>query len=271
MDMVAMKARAKRMRKNIIRMLHAAGSGHPGGSLSIVEMLLVLFYEEIGRTPENALAPDRHRLVLSKGHAVPALYAVFAELGLLKEEDLMTLRRLGSPLQGHPDVVKMPWVEASTGSLGQGLSIAQGMALAAKLDGKPSRVFCILGDGEIQEGQVWEALMSAPKFRLDNLVVLLDANNGQIDGCVSEVMPIEPVVDKLKAFRWEVFEVDGHDMPALAETLRRCREANGVPKFVVCRTVKGKCVSFMEGQIKWHGTAPNAEETEKALAEIDAR
>jgi transketolase len=270
MDLNGLKMTAKKVRKNIITMLHAAGSGHPGGSLSVVEILLVLFTEQIKRTPQNALAPDRHRLILSKGHAVPALYAVFAELGLLKEEDLISLRRAGSPLQGHPDVVRMPQVEASTGSLGQGLSIAQGMALAAKLDKNGSRIFCVLGDGESQEGQIWEALMSAPKFKLDNLVVLLDANKGQIDGLVEEVMPIEPVADKLKAFHWEVHEVDGHDLAALSAVMKKCEERNGKPKFVICRTIKGKGVSFMEGLIKWHGTPPNTDETQKALAEISA-
>jgi len=269
MDIKVLKEKAKRVRKKILRMLCEAKSGHPGGSLSIVEMLLILFTEEIKRTPQNASSKDRDRLVLSKGHAVPALYAVFSEIGILKEEELSTLRKLGSRLQGHPDRVRFPEVEASTGSLGQGLSIAQGMALAYKLNSNNSRVFCIIGDGESQEGQIWEAILSAPKFKLDNLVVLLDFNNGQIDGKVEEVMPIEPIKAKLEAFNWEVFEVNGHDFEALAETLKKCRTLNGKPKYIICRTIKGKCVSFMEDQIKWHGTAPSPEETEKAIAEIE--
>jgi len=269
MDIAKLKSSAKRMRKNIILMLNEAKSGHPGGSLSIVELLAYLFLEKMKRTKANALSPDRDRLVLSKGHAVPALYAAFAEVGILPEKDLMTLRKAGSKLQGHPDRVRMPEVEASTGSLGQGLSIAQGMALAAKTDKKPWKVYCITGDGKTQEGQIWEALLSAPKFKLDNLVVILDYNKGQIDGPVCEVMPLEPVKAKLEAFNWEVFEIDGHDYGQIDAVMKKCDNANGKPKYIIANTVKGKCVSFMEGQIKWHGTAPSKEETEKALAEIE--
>jgi len=268
MDIARLKATAKRMRENILTMLCEAKSGHPGGSLSCVEILAYLFIERMKRTKANSLSPDRDRFVLSKGHAAPALYAVFNEVGMLSEKELMTIRKLGSPLQGHPDVVKMPEVEASTGSLGQGLSIAQGMALAARLDSSRRKVYCITGDGETQEGQIWEALLSASKFKLDNLIVFLDYNKSQIDGPVSEVMPLEPIKAKLEAFNWDVFEIDGHDFSQIADALAKCDNANGKPKYIIAHTVKGKAVSFMEGQTRWHGVAPNKEELAKALAEI---
>jgi transketolase len=260
---------ARNMRKNILTMLCEAKSGHPGGSLSIVEIVAYLFLEKIKRTKENGLLPDRDRVVLSKGHAVPALYAVFAEIGILKQEDLKTLRKAGSILQGHPDCVRFPYVEASTGSLGQGLSVAQGMAMAAKLNKRDSMVYCITGDGETQEGQIWEALMSAPKFKLDNLVVFLDYNKGQIDGTIDQVMPLEPVKEKIRAFNWDVFEIDGHNFGQIEDVLAKCGEKNGRPKYVIANTIKGKSVSFMEGQTKWHGVAPTCEELEKALVEVD--
>ena len=269
MDIQKLKQSAKNMRKNIITMLTTAKSGHPGGSLSIVEILAYLFIEQIKRTKANALDPNRDRVVLSKGHGVPALYAVFVEIGLLQKDELATLRKVDSKLQGHPDRVIMPEVEASTGSLGQGLSIAQGMAIAAKTDKKNCKVYCVMGDGETQEGQVWEALMSAPKFKLDNLIVFVDYNKGQIDGHIDEVMPLEPLKAKVEAFNWEVFEINGHDFNDLDEVLKKCNNKNGKPKYVIANTIKGKCVSFMEGLIKWHGTAPTPEEMEKALVEIE--
>jgi transketolase len=269
MDLQKLKQTAKSMRKNIISMLTEAKSGHPGGSLSIVEILAYLFLEKTKRTKENALDPNRDRIILSKGHAVPALYCAFAEVGILQKEQLKTLRKLGSILQGHPDRVMLPEVEASTGSLGQGLSIAQGMALAAKTDKRNSKVYCIMGDGETQEGQIWEAIMSAPKFKLDNLVAIIDYNHGQIDGKVEEVMPLEPLKAKLEAFNWEVFEINGHDFNEIDAVMKKCDNANGKPKYIIAHTIKGKCVSFMEGNIKWHGTAPSCEEMEKALADIE--
>ncbi len=260
---------ANELRIDIIRMLHAAGSGHPGGSLSAIDILTVIMTRYVRRTKENVSDPLRDRFVLSKGHGVPALYAILARLGIISSESLMTLRKVGSPLQGHPHNGVLPAVEASTGSLGQGLSIAIGMALAAKLDKTPQRVYCMIGDGEFQEGQIWEAIMSAPKFELDNLIVVLDYNKGQIDGPTNDVMNIEPVSNKLLAFNWEVQMIDGHDMQQIDIAISQAQKRNGKPHFIIADTVKGKGVSFMEGVIDWHGKAPNAEETERALAELN--
>jgi transketolase len=266
---------ARDFRVDIIEMLEEAKSGHPGGSLSAIDVLTVLWFREMrGVESAEKLREDRDRFVLSKGHGVPALYAILAKKGFIRREELMTLRKTGSRLQGHPDRVRLPIVEASTGSLGQGLSVAQGLAMGLKLSGKKSRVYCLLGDGEIQEGQVWEAALSAPKFGLSNLCAIVDANNGQIDGPVSEVMPLEPLVDKWKAFGWNVVEVDGHNLEAIAKAFEASRhsEENGskAPTFIVARTVKGKGVSFMENQISWHGVAPKKEERERAIKEIRA-
>jgi len=247
-------------------MIHSGKSGHPGGSLSCIDILISLFSGIVKCRPDDPQWSERDRVVLSKGHGVPALYAVLAELGYFPKDWLMTLRHLGSPLQGHPDVARLPAVEAATGSLGQGLSIAQGMALALKLDKMASRVFCIVGDGEIQEGQIWEAAMSAPKFKLDNLTVILDYNHGQIDGPSDEIMSLEPIVDKWKAFNWNVLEVDGHDRRAMMDVLPR--QVSGRPTFVVAHTIKGKGVSFMERVIDWHGVAPNDEQLQNALEEL---
>ncbi len=256
-------------RIKILKMLNKSASGHPGGSLSAIDILLVMFFRHIKRTPENVQAPDRHRFVLSKGHGVPALYVTLQELGLLKEEELMTLRSLGSRLQGHPDVVMMPAVEASTGSLGQGLSVAQGMAMAAKTSSNPFDVYCMIGDGEIQEGQIWEALLSAPKFKTDNLCVILDYNKAQIDGLVKDVMPLEPIADKLNAFNWNVITIDGHDYEAIDDAFSRFKKESGRPTFIIANTIKGKGVSFMEKDlVAWHGAAPNDEQTEKAVNEL---
>jgi len=257
---------AARLRADILKMIHSGKSGHPGGSLSVVDILISLFSGIVKCQPDNPQWPERDRVILSKGHGVPALYAVLAELGYFPKDWLITLRHLGSPLQGHPDVARLPAVEAATGSLGQGLSIAQGVALALKLDKIASRVFCIVGDGEIQEGQIWEAAMSAPKFKLDNLTVILDYNHGQIDGPSDEIMSLEPIVDKWKAFNWNVLEVDGHDRRAMMDVLPR--QVSRKPTFVVAHTIKGKGVSFMEGVIDWHGVAPNDEQLQKALEEL---
>ncbi len=206
------------MRADILKMIYYGTSGHPGGSLSSIDILSVLFFNKIKRTKENALDPDRHRFILSKGHGVPALYAVLNRCGIIPTEELWTLRKIGSRLQGHPDRVILPYVEASTGSLGQGLSIAQGMALAAKIDNKNYKVYCMVGDGEIQEGQIWESLLSSPKFKLDNLIVILDYNKGQIDGPTNEVLNLEPLKHKLIAFNWDVQEIDGHDFEQIQKS-----------------------------------------------------
>jgi transketolase len=266
----ALQRSANEMRIDIIRMLHAAGSGHPGGSLSAIDILTVLFFRWIKRTPENALDPDRHRFVLSKGHGVPALYAVLARCGVIPHDHLMTLRQVDSDLQGHPHNGSVPAVEASTGSLGQGLSIAQGMAMAAKLDRKPLKVYCVMGDGESQEGQAWEALLSAPHHKLDNLIVVLDYNKGQIDGPTNQILNLEPLGDKLRAFNWDVQEIDGHDMQAIDDAIARAQTENGKPHFIIAHTLKGKGVSFMEHPTEWHGKAPNAAETEAAVKELEA-
>lgn len=252
----------------IVEMLTEARSGHPGGSLSAIDVLTVLWFSEMrGVQSASSLSPERDRFVLSKGHGVPALYAILAKKGFIETSELATLRKTGSRLQGHPDRVRLPIVEASTGSLGQGLSVAQGLALALRMDQKPSRVFCLLGDGEIQEGQVWEAALSAPKFKLNNLCAIIDANNGQIDGRVEDVMPLEPLASKWRDFGWEVFEVDGHDLKALQKTFIDARSAKK-PQLVIARTIKGKGVSFMENKIEWHGVAPKPDELARARAEI---
>jgi len=263
-----LKKLAAQLRVNIIRMIEAAGSGHPGGSLSIIDILLFLYTQVLRHDPKNPHWPDRDRLILSKGHACPALYAVMAHCGYFPESELMTLRKLGSPLQGHPDRLRLPGIEASTGSLGQGPSIALGMALAGLMDKKDYRVYAILGDGEMQEGQVWEALMAAPKFKTGNLTVIVDANNGQIDGHVAEIMNLDPLAEKLESFGWDVKTIDGHDFMAIAGAFPADRAASGKPRAVIARTIKGKGVSFMENQIAWHGKAPNKEEADKAVAEL---
>lgn len=267
-----LKEISKEMRLWIVDMLTEAKSGHPGGSLSAIDLITALWFKEMRGVDSKALTSDRDHFILSKGHAVPALYAVLAKKGFIEPDELKTLRRTGSRLQGHPDRVRLPIVEASTGSLGQGLSVAQGLAMGLKLDGKKSRVYCLIGDGESQEGQIWEAALSAPKFGLSNLCAILDCNNGQIDGPVSEVMPIEPIADKWKAFGWEVIEIDGHSMEQITAAYERARKADDAgsrkPVFILARTVKGKGVSFMENKIEWHGVAPKLDEAQRAKQEI---
>jgi len=263
-----LEALALECRKRILVMLEKAQSGHPGGSLSAIDLITTLFFHEMRMDPKNPSWEERDRFVLSKGHGVPALYAVFSLLGVISEEELLTLRRINSRLQGHPDRVLFPFVEASTGSLGQGLSIAQGIALALKLRKSASRVFCLMGDGETQEGQIWETAMSAPKYRLNNLVAILDNNNGQIDGHVTEVMDLGPIADKWRAFNWSVHEINGHSFPEILSALEKARNESEKPTLILAHTVKGKGVSFMEDKISWHGVAPNAEELAKALKEL---
>ena len=268
-----LRALSGELREWIIEMITEAKSGHPGGSLSAIDLIAALWFSEMrGVDSPQKLAKDRDRFVLSKGHGVPALYAVLAKKGFITRADLMTLRKTGSLLQGHPDRVRMPIVEASTGSLGQGLSVAQGLAMGFKLDKSPARVYCLLGDGEIQEGQIWEAALSAPKFKLSNLCAILDNNNGQIDGRVADVMPIEPIADKWKAFGWHVIDIDGHNYDQILGAYKECRDRaqNGAtePSLVLARTIKGKGVSFMEHKDGWHGVAPKKDEAQKAIDEI---
>ncbi|MDH4127238.1 MAG: transketolase [Spirochaetota bacterium] len=262
---------ARKLRIECIKMLTKAGSGHPGGSLSLIEIVTSVFLTRIHRTKENAFSSDRHRFVLSKGHGVPAVYAILAHIGIISNDDLYSFRELDSLLQGHPDYYRFPYVEASTGSLGQGLSIAQGMALAGKIDAKNYRIYCVVGDGEMQEGQIWESLMSAAKFKLDNLCVILDYNKGQIDGNVCDVMNIEPLADKIKAFNWHVINIDGHNFNEILKALDEAETIKNKPTFIIANTIKGKGVSFMEGKNEWHGVAPNQEQCELAIKEISAK
>ena len=266
------QARATNMRVNIIKMLHEAGSGHPGGSLSAADIVATLYFGGVMNVnPDDPSDPSRDRFILCKGHAAPVLYAALAELGYIPEEELLTLRKLHSRLQGHPDSKKLPGVEVCTGSLGQGLSIAAGLALGLRLnagDAAPQRVYALMGDGEIQEGQVWEAAMFAAHYGLDNLVAIVDNNNLQIDGDVREVVGLRAIPEKFRAFGWEVLEVDGHDVEALLEVFATAQGASGKPVCIVASTVKGKGVSFMENQAGWHGKAPNDEQAQQAIAEL---
>lgn len=261
---------AKQMRVDIIKMLAAAGSGHPGGSLSATDILAVLYFDKMNIDPSNLEDPDRDRLVLAKGHAAPALYAALAERGFFPREDLMGLRKSYSHLQGHPNMQTTPGVEMSTGSLGQGLSVANGMALAGRLDGRDYYVYCLMGDGEIQEGQVWEAAMSASHYGLDHLIAFVDHNHLQIDGNNDEVMTVNPIDEKFRAFGWHVLTIDGHDYEAIADAIEQAKATKGKPTVIIAETVKGKGVSFMENQVGWHGVAPTAEQAQQALEELGA-
>jgi len=260
--------KARQIRRHIIKMLGQAGSGHTGGSLSASDIAACLYFWEMNIDPSQPHWVERDRFVLSKGHAAPVLYAVLAEKGFFPPDHLNNLRKLGSPLQGHPDMRKVPGVEASTGSLGQGISWAVGMALAGKMDNKSYRVYTLLGDGEIEEGMVWEAAMAAAHYKLDNLIAFVDHNGLQIDGRVEEVMSPLPIPDKFKAFGWEVLEIDGHDHKQIMKALNTARSVKGKPTAVVAHTVKGKGCSFMEDRVEWHGVAPKPDEVEKALAEL---
>ncbi len=263
-----LRQRARQIRCDLVRMLAAAGSGHSGGSLSAVEVVTALYWQVLRIRPEDPSWPDRDRFVLSKGHAAPVLYAALAERGYFPVEELLTLRKLGSRLQGHPDVRKLPGVEASTGSLGQGLSVGLGMALAGRLDRRPYRVYVLLGDGECEEGQVWEAAMAAAHYRTGNLTVIIDNNGLQIDGPVTSVLSPLPLPEKWRAFGWAVTEVDGHDLPALLQAFDWSVGITGQPTAIVAHTVKGKGVSFMENQVDWHGKAPSADQATCALTEL---
>ena len=257
--------KAKELRAEILKMLFACQSGHPGGSLSCVEMLMALYYDVMKVDPKNPKDPNRDRLVLSKGHACPTLYAILADLGYFPKEDLADLRQINSHLQGHPDCNKTPGVDMNTGSLGQGASLAMGLALAAKHAGAEYNVYSVLGDGECQEGLVWEAAMAAAHYKLDNLTFMLDHNGLQIDGSNDEVMGLGNIMAKFEAFGFECFKVDGHDIDAIVKALKT--PVHGKPKFICCETIKGKGVSFMENQFGWHGSPMNKEQFEKALKE----
>lgn len=263
-----LKAIAREVRKDIVTMITKSKSGHPGGSLSAVEIITTLYFNEMNVSFENKNDPDRDRFVLSKGHAAPALYSVLARKGYFDKSELMGLRQLGSMLQGHPNMNTVPGVDMSTGSLGQGISAAVGMALAGKLDKKGYRVYSLLGDGELAEGQVWEATMSAAHYKLDNLTAFVDHNGLQIDGKVSDVMGSDPVDAKFAAFGWNVISVDGHDFVQIKNAIKEAKKTKGKPTVIICETVKGKGVSFMENQASWHGSAPSKEQCQEAIDEI---
>ena len=261
--------KADEIRKHILDMTSKAASGHPGGSMSILDTLTVLYFHFMNHSPDNPQDPKRDRLVLCKGHAAPALYSVLAEAGYFPTDELSGLRTLKSMLEGHPCRRKVPGVDASTGSLGQGLSIASGMAASAKIRGQKHRIYAILGDGEIQEGQVWEAAMAAAHYKLDNVTAVLDRNCLQIDGGTEEVMSIEPVIDKWLAFGWEVVTCNGHSHSELIEAITKANDTPGKPAIVIAKTVKGKGISFMEGVKEYHGRALTAQEMTCALAELN--
>ncbi len=268
-DINFLREKAKAVRVEILKMLAEAGSGHTGGSLSATDIATAIYFYKLKHKPEDPGWRERDRFILSKGHAAPLLYAVLALSGYFDVSLLKTLRKLGSPLQGHPSSKSLPGVEVSTGSLGQGLSIANGIAIGLKMDGLDSRVYCLLGDGEIQEGQVWEAAMTAAHYRLDNMCAMVDLNGLQIDGPVSEVKGIEPVDMKWKAFGWHVIDIDGNDMDAIVKALDAAESVKGKPTVILARTLKGKGVSFFEGKVKYHGIAPTQEELRRALKELE--
>ena len=271
MNKLELQKVANEVRKGIITGVHAAKAGHPGGSLSAADLFTYLYFEEMNVDPKNPQDPDRDRFVLSKGHTAPGLYAALANKGYFPVEDLLTLRHIGSHLQGHPCMQHTPGLDMSSGSLGQGISAAAGMALSAKLSNDDYRVYTLLGDGEIEEGQVWEAAMFAGNHALDNLVAVVDHNGLQIDGTIDEVNSAMPLADKFRAFKWHVIELaDGNDMAQIEAAFAEAREVTGAPVAIIAETVKGKGVSFMENQVGWHGKAPNDEQFEQAMAELAA-
>lgn len=261
---------ARKLRIDVLKMLTKAASGHTGGSLSVIDIITALYFHKMRHKAENPKWEGRDRFVLSKGHGAPALYAALAYAGYFDPKELMTLRQYGSILQGHPFSLTTPGVEVSTGSLGQGLSMANGIALAARLNSNNVKIYAVLGDGELQEGQIWEAAMSAAHYKLDNVCAIVDNNGLQIDGWVKDIMSVDPLPDKWKAFGWEVQEVDGHDIEQLITALDKADQVKGKPSLIVARTIKGKGVSFMENQVKYHGTAPTEEELTRALVELGA-
>lgn len=264
-----LQKKAKELRINLLTMIYEAQSGHPGGSLSASDIVTTLYYDELNIDSENPHWNERDRVVLSKGHCCPVIYAVLAMKGYYDMEITKTLRKMGSILQGHPDMNKVPGIDMSTGSLGQGISAAVGMAIVAKRDNMKSRIYAIVGDGENDEGQVWEAAMSAAKYKLDNLVVIVDRNNLQNDGFCCDIMPTNNLADRWKAFGWKVFEIDGHNIEEILGAFKSAKEVKMEPVCIIANTVKGKGVSFMENVPEWHGKAPNKEQYEKAIAELE--
>lgn len=269
MDIKELKRTAYDVRIGIINALHNAGSGHPGGSLSSADIVTALYFDEMNIDPQNPEMKGRDKCIFSKGHAGPAQLSAMAVRGFFPMEDFMTLRKIGSIFQGHPNI-KIPGIEMSTGSLGQGFSVAGGMAMANKLDGDPGRIYCVLGDGELQEGLVWEAAMSASHYKLDNLVAIVDHNGLQIDGRNDDVMTVMPIAEKFEAFGWNVVKIDGHDMGQILDAFTKARNCAGKPTAIIAETIKGKGVSFMEDQAGWHGKAPDDEQTAQALEELEA-
>ena len=269
MNKLELMKTANEIRKGIVTALHSAKAGHPGGSLSATEIFTYLYFEEMNVDPKDPKKADRDRFVLSKGHTAPGLYSTLAQKGFFPKEDLVTLRHTGSYLQGHPDMKHIPGVDMSSGSLGQGISAAVGMAIAGKLDNADYRVYTLLGDGEIQEGQVWEAAMFAGSRKLDNLVVIVDNNGLQIDGPIDEVNSPYPIGAKFEAFNFNVVEIDGHDFDQIADAFKQAKECKGKPTAIIMKTIKGKGVSFMENQVSWHGSAPNDEQCKQALEELE--
>lgn len=267
-DILELQKKAIEIRKDILKMLTHAGSGHTGGSLSIVEILLALYYYALRNDPKNPTWVKRDRFLLSKGHGCPALYAVLASKGYFPKEKLWTLRKLGSGLQGHPQI-GLPGIEISSGSLGQGLSIANGIALASRLDKLDIKIYCLMGDGETNEGQVWEAAMTSAHYKLDNVCAIIDFNKLQIDGFCCDIKDMEPYINKWKDFGWHAIEADGHNLNALMDAFDESTQIKGKPTMIVAHTIKGKGVSFIENKVEWHGIAPKKEECEKAIKELD--
>jgi len=265
-----LKKKAAELRKTILTMIHEAKSGHPGGALSLADIFTVLYYKEMNIDPQNPEKDNRDRLVLSKGHACPVLYSILALKGYFPLEEIYTLRKLGSMFQGHPDMRKVPGVDMTTGSLGQGLSAAVGMAFGQRAAGMNAYTYAILGDGELNEGQIWEAVMLANKYGLSNLIAIVDYNNLQLDGNCCDIMPMDPLDEKWKAFGWRVLSMDGHDIDDIVKTLEEAKVEKEKPVCIIAKTVKGKGISFMENKVGWHGKAPNDSEFEQAINEIDA-
>lgn len=263
--------KAREIRREIIRMLGVSGSGHPGGSLSSTDIVTALYFNVMNHDPANSKWEDRDRFILSKGHASPVLYAALALCGYFQKEQLLTFRKLGSPLQGHPDMRRLPGVEASTGSLGQGLSIAIGMALNAKLERKSYYAYTLISDGETNEGQTWEAVASAAHYQLDHLIVVLDYNKFQLDNHVKKILNLEPMAEKWRSFNWTVREIDGHNMKEILEAFQWAKKQSGQPSIIIAHTIKGKGVSFMENNNEFHGAAPTPEEAERALQELGGK
>lgn len=268
-DINELESIAKKVRKSILEQVYSASSGHPGGALSIADILTVLYFNQMNINPEKPDDENRDRVILSKGHASAALYAVLAEKGYFPKKDLKTFRKIDSYLQGHPDMKKIPGVDMSTGSLGQGLSAANGMAMISKLDKKGIRVYCIVGDGEIEEGQIWEAAMTSSKYKLDNLCLIVDNNNLQIDGTIEEVMSSYPIDDKFKSFGFNVINIDGHNYSQIIKAFESAKTCKGKSTVIIAKTIKGKGVSFMENKAEWHGKAPKVEQYEEAIRQLE--